>query len=164
MILMEKKRDSLGDRLFHLSKQLLKAMNHDIYHALVVDTAWEQLFKLEWHSKGSVIIRIGDEPDGIYYLDTGTAKTYDSGQQLLSTMEEGDIFGEMAYFGDERKRTATVIADSDVVVRKISTEDFGKLPAIIEIFQKIADARKEKLRHRTAAASAPESPCLCEVS
>ncbi len=145
MILMEKKRDSLGDRLYHLSKQLLKAMNHDIYHALIVDTAWEELFKLEWHSKGSLIIQIGDEPDGIYYLDMGTAATYNSEGRLLSTMGEGDIFGEMAYYGDGNKRTATVIADSDVVVRKISTEDFRKLPAIIEIFKKIADARKERL-------------------
>lgn len=150
MILMEKKRDSLGDRLFHLSKQLLKAMNHNIYHALVVDTKWENFFKLEWHSKGSVIIQIGDEPDGIYYLDTGTAKTYGSERQLLSTMEEGDIFGEMAYFANEKKRTATVIAESDVVVRKISTEDFRKLPVIIEIFQKIANARKEKLTRKNA--------------
>lgn len=165
MILMEKKRDSLGDRLFHLSKQLLRAMNHEIYHTLVVDTEWEQLFKLEWHSKGSVIIRIGDEPDGIYYLDTGTAKTYDGSQQLLSSMEEGDIFGEMAYFGDERRRTATVIADSDVVIRKISTEDFRKLPAIIEIFKRIADARKEKLRRRgIPAASGSQPPYLCEMS
>lgn len=165
MILMEKKRDSLGDRLFHLSKQLLKAMNHEIYHTLVVDTEWEQLFKLEWHSKGSVIIRIGDEPDGIYYLDTGTAKTYDGEQRLLSSMEEGDIFGEMAYFGNERRRTATVIADSDVVIRKISTEDFSKLPAIIEIFKRIADARKERLRQRDSHAPSGSQPSqLCEMS
>lgn len=157
MMLMEKKRDSLGDRLFHLSKQLLKAMNQGIYHALVVDTDWEQFFKLEWHSKGSVIIQVGDEPDGIYYLDIGTAKTYNSKHQLLSVMEEGDIFGEMAYFGNKHKRTATVVADSDVVVRRISTEDFKKLPIIIEIFQKIAGARKERLtRQDTASFREPQ--------
>ena len=145
MLLMEKKRDSIGERLVHLSGKLLKAMNHDIYHALIVDTAWEQFFKLEWHSKGSTIIRIGDTPDGIYYLDTGTAKTYNSDNELLSTMEEGDIFGEMAYFGSEHKRTATVIADSNVVVRKIATKDFSRLPVIIEIFKRIAEERKKSL-------------------
>ncbi len=142
MKLLEKKRDSLGDRLFHLSKQLLKAMDHDIYHTLVVDTAWEHFFKLEWHKRGSVIIKIGDKPDGIYYLDTGTANIYNNDHKLLSTMGEGSIFGEMAYFGNERRRTATVIADSDVVVRRISTEDFSKLPVIIEIFKRIAESRK----------------------
>jgi len=153
MMLMEKKRDSLGDRLFHLSKQLLKAMNHGIYHALVVDTSWEQLFRLDWHSKGSTIIRLGDEPDGIYYLDAGRVKAYNANSELLSVMEEGDIFGEMAYFGGERRRTATVVADSNVVVRKISTEDFGRLPLIIEIFKMIAAARKEKMAHRNGAAA-----------
>lgn len=149
MLMLEKKRDTLGDRLFHLSKQLLKAMNHDIFHTLVVDTSWEHYFKLEWHKKGSVIIQVGDEPDGIYYLDTGTAKTYDEQSQLLSIMEEGAIFGEMAYFGSEQKRTATVVADSDVVLRKISTQDFGRLPVIVEIFRRIADVRKTKLRQNT---------------
>lgn len=145
MMLTEKKRDTLGDRLYHLSKQLLKAMDYDIYHTLIVDTAWEQKFKLEWHSKGSAIINIGDAPDGIYYLDYGVAKTFDGNGDLLSTMEEGTIFGEMAYFGNEQKRTATVIADSDVVVRRISTKDFRKLPVVIEIFRRIAEMRKREI-------------------
>lgn len=154
MMLMEKKRDSLGDRLVHLSGKLMKAMNHDIYHALIVDTSWERHFKLEWHSKGSTIIQIGDTPDGIYYLDTGTAKTYNSDNKLLSIIEEGDIFGEMAYFGSEQKRTATVIADSNVVVRKISTNDFSKLPVIIEIFRRIAQERRKLLGLRNGKAAA----------
>jgi len=158
MLLMEKKRDSLGDRLVYLSGKLLKAMNHDIYHALIVDTAWEQFFKLEWHSKGSTIIRIGDAPDGIYYLDTGIAKTYNSDHKLLSVMEEGDIFGEMAYFGSEQKRTATVVADSDVVVRKISTNDFSRLPVIIEIFKRIAEERKKLLELRNGKSTSGITP------
>jgi CRP-like cAMP-binding protein len=163
MKLMEKKRDSLGDRLFHLSKQLLKAMNHNIYHTLVVDTAWEQYFRLEWHKKGSVIIQIGDEPDGIYYLDTGKAKTYNNQCKLLSVIEEGDIFGEMAYFGDELKRTATVIAETDVVVRRISTENFKKLPTIIEIFKRIASARKEDIDRQDMTARNRQQQHLSEV-
>lgn len=148
MKLMEKKRDSFGDRLFHLSKQLLKAMDHEIYHSLVVDTSWEQYFKLEWHRKGSVIIQIHDQPDGIYYLDYGQARTVNEAGELLSTMNSGAVFGEMAYFGDEQRRTATVIADSDVVVRRITTENFRKLPTIIEIFKRIAAARQKDL-HRS---------------
>lgn len=151
MMLMEKKRDSLGDRLFHLSKQLLKAMDREIYYALVEETDWELYFKLEWFKAGSTIIEIGDTPDGIYYLDSGTAKTYDDANNVLSTMEEGEVFGEMAYFGDEKKRTATVVAQSNVVVRKISTEDFRKLPIIIEIFQRIAANRKNSITTREAS-------------
>jgi CRP-like cAMP-binding protein len=60
-------------------------------------------------------------------------------------MEAGTIFGEMAYFGKEKKRTATVVAKTDVVLRRISTEDFTKLPVIIKIFERIATARRLKI-------------------
>lgn len=145
MKLMEKKRDSLGERLFHLSKELLKAMDPDYYHALVVDTEWEQFFKLEWKKAGEVIIEIDSVPDGIYYLDSGTAETFNVNDELLSTMEAGMIFGEMAYFGREKKRTATVRAKTDVVLRRISTRDFEKLPIIIKIFERIAIARRQEI-------------------
>jgi class 3 adenylate cyclase len=145
MKLMDKKRNSLGERLFHLSKQLLRAMNPDFYHVLVVDTEWEKYFKLEWCKDGDTIIEIDTPPDGIYYLDSGTVETINREGELLSTMEPGTIFGEMAYFGHENRRTATVLAKSDVVLRRISTEDFKKLPVIIDIFEYIAKARKEQI-------------------
>jgi len=144
MELMEKKRDSLGERLYHLSKELLKAMEPDFYHALVEDTAWERYFKLEWRKKGDVIIRIDAVADGIYYLDSGLVKALNAKGNLLATMEAGAIFGEMAYFGTGHKRTATVIAETDVVLRKISTDDFRRLPVIIKIFERIAIARRQE--------------------
>lgn len=142
---LEKRRDSLGERLFHLSKELLRAMNSDFYHALVVDTDWERYFKLEWYKKGDTIIRIDSVPDGIYYLDSGTAEIFNGKGELLSTMAAGTIFGEMAYFGREKRRTATVRAKTDMVSRKISTEDFEKLPVIIKIFERIAMARRQEI-------------------
>jgi CRP-like cAMP-binding protein/class 3 adenylate cyclase len=145
MKLLEKRRDSLGERLFHLSKQLLRAMNPEFYHALVVDTEWERFFKLEWRKKGETIIQIDSEPDGIYYLDSGTAKTENGKGELLSIIEAGTIFGEMAYFGGEQRRTATVLAKTDVVLRKISTGDFRKLPVIIKIVENIAMARRREI-------------------
>lgn len=145
MKLMDKKRDSLGERLFHLSKQLLRAMNPEFYHVLVVDTEWEKYFKLEWRKKGETIIQIDSVPDGIYYLDCGTAQTVNAKGELLSIIEAGTIFGEMAYFGGEQRRTATVLAKTDVVLRKISTEDFRKLPAIINIVEHIAMARRREI-------------------
>jgi class 3 adenylate cyclase len=148
MKLQEKKRDSLGDRLFHLSKQLLRAMNPEFYHALVVDTGWERFFKLEWRKKGEIIIQIDSQADGIYYLDSGTAQTVNSRGELLSIIEAGTIFGEMAYFGGEQKRTATVLAKTDVVLRKISTEDFQKLPVIIKIVERIARARRLEIANK----------------
>ncbi len=145
MKLMKKSRDSLGERLFHLSKELLRAMNSDFYHALVVDVEWERFFKLEWCKKGDTIIKIDSVPDGIYYLDSGTTVAFNGKGEQLATMTAGTIFGEMAYFGKEKKRTATVVAKTDVVLRRISTEDFRKLPVIIEIFERIAIARKQEI-------------------
>ncbi|MDO8946807.1 MAG: cyclic nucleotide-binding domain-containing protein [Desulfocapsaceae bacterium] len=153
MKLLEKKRDSLGERLFHLSKELLRAMNSDFYHVLVVDTNWERYFKLEWCNKGDTIIQIDSVPDGIYYLDSGTAEVFNSNGELLSTLEAGTIFGEMAYFGREKKRTASVRAKTDTVLRKISTEDFEKLPVIIQIFKRIAMARRQEIIDRESPAT-----------
>lgn len=148
MKLMEKSRDSLGERLFHLSKELLRAMNSRFYHALVVDTEWERFFKLEWCKKGETIIEIDSVPDGIYYLDTGSASAFNVHGEQLASMEAGTIFGEMAYFGTEKKRTATVIAKTDVVLRRISTEDFKKLPVIVDIFERIAIARQQEIAEK----------------
>ena len=64
---------------------------------------------------------------------------------VLSTIEAGTIFGEMAYFGGEQRRTATVLAKTDVVLRKISTDDFHKLPVIMKIFEQIAMARRREI-------------------
>lgn len=145
MMLMRKQREIVKNRLFHLSKELFKAMDKEIYHALMIDTSWEQYFKLEWFKKGSTIINEGDAPDGIYYLDTGIARTYDKQKNLLSTLKEGEIFGEMAYFGRRRRRTATVIAESDVVALKISSKDLQRFPAIKKIFKRIAESRAAEL-------------------
>lgn len=158
MELMEKKRDSLGERLFHLSKQLLRAMNPIFYHALVVDTEWEKYFKLQWCKKGDTIIQIGSVPDGIYYLDAGSAETFNADGELLSTMEAGTIFGEMAYFGGEKRRTATVRAKTDAVLRRISTDDFKKLPVIQQIFERIAEARRREIFTTSPQLEETEAP------
>lgn len=142
MTLSEKKRDTLGSKLFHLSSELLKAMNHEFYHALVVDTGWERHFKLEWRKKGEHIINIHDVPDGVYFIDRGEVVTLNEEGEEIAVLSDGTIFGEMAYFSEEKRRTATVVALTDVVIRRISSEDFQKLPVIMRIFERIAMARR----------------------
>jgi class 3 adenylate cyclase len=142
MMLSDKKRDSLGAKLFHLSSELLKAMNHEFYHALVVDTGWEKHFKLEWRKKGENIITIHDIPDGVYFIESGEVVTLNKEGEQVALLSAGTIFGEMAYFSSEKRRTATVVASTDVVIRRISSEDFEKLPVIMKIFERIAMARR----------------------
>ncbi len=135
--------ESLGTRLLHLSNELLKAMDMEFYQALVVDTDWERHFKLEWRKKGDVIIRINEPPDGVYYIDSGSVNALDEKGELITTLAAGNVFGEMAYFSKKKRRNATVVANSDVVVRKISGEKFDTLPVIKKIFRKIANKRRQ---------------------
>jgi adenylate cyclase len=137
--------ESLGTRLLHLSNELLKAMDMEFYHALVVDTDWERHFKLEWRKKGDVIIRINEPPDGVYYIDSGSVNALDENGELITTLAAGNVFGEMAYFSKKKRRNATVVANSDVVVRKVSGEKFDTLPIIKKIFKKIANKRRRRL-------------------
>jgi len=142
---MEYSKDqSFGSRLFRLSKQLLRAMDLEFYNALVVDTSWEEKFKIEWWKKGDTIIRIGEKADGIFYIDSGDVNTINYDGEVIATLAAGDIFGEMAYFTEQKRRNATIIANNDVVLRRISTEDFSKLPTIKKIFQRIAQKRIEQ--------------------
>jgi class 3 adenylate cyclase len=145
MKIRESTGESLGTRLLHLSNELLKAMDVDFYHALVVDTDWERHFKLEWRKKGDIIIRINEPPDGVYYLDSGSVNTIDDNGELIATLAAGNVFGEMAYFSKKKRRNATVIANTDVVVRRISGEKFDTLPIIKKIFKKIANKRKKRI-------------------
>ncbi len=142
MKVLGSKQDKLGIRLFHLSSELLKAIDEEFYNALVINTDWENYFALEWRKQGDVVFRINDEADGIYYINSGSVVTMDENDRVIVTLGAGNIFGEMAYFSKERRRNATIVAASDVVLRKISTADFEKLPVIQKIFRKIAAQRQ----------------------
>ncbi len=143
MKLSGRKRDSLGVRLFRLSQQLLKAMDQEFYHTLVDDTEWERYFVLEWRREGEVVFTINEAPDGIYYIDSGEVETFDENGKLIATLSDGTIFGEMAYFSEKKKRNATVIAKTDLVMRRIASDDFQKLPVIMKIFKRIAQGRQD---------------------
>lgn len=144
MIVGTRKENLIGAHLFHLAKQILIAIDPDLYNALVVDTDWEQCFKLEWRKEGEAIVTLGDPADGIYYLDSGKAHAVSEDGKVIAVFKEGAIFGEMAYYNKEKKRSATVIADSNVVLRKVSHEDFERLPVIKNIFYRLAQRRRSE--------------------
>jgi class 3 adenylate cyclase len=132
----------LGGRLLNLSSELFKAMNEEMYQALVLDTSWERKFQLVWRKKGESVIHVNDSPDGIYFIDVGSVAVFDDKGLQITTLRVGDVFGEMAYFSKKGVRSATVIAMSDLVLRRISGEDLKTLPVIRKIFKKIAQKRK----------------------
>ena len=131
----------LGIRLLNLSSELFKAMNEEIYRTLAVDTAWERMFKLVWRKQSDPIIQVNDHPDGVYFIDVGSVDIIDGNGRQLANLKAGDVFGEMAYFTKKGKRSATVVAKTDLVLRRISGEDLRALPVIRKIFKKIAEKR-----------------------
>jgi class 3 adenylate cyclase len=134
----------LGLQLFRLSQELLKALDREFYDSFVLSTEWEHCFRLEWRRKGEVVIEKGAKPNGVYFLTQGEVRVLDSEGDLIALVKEGDIFGEMAYFSCERVRNATVVANSDLVLYRISGEDFLKFPTIKNLFQRIAKKRAVK--------------------
>jgi class 3 adenylate cyclase len=141
MAINEKQGPSIGIRLLLLSQQLIKAFDQEFYHALIENTDWESLFRIQWFKKGDVIMKMGDEPNGIYYLARGDVRVQDAAGNTVAHLSDGDIFGEMAYFTNDRRRSATVVAMTDIAVRRISTEDFEKTPVLHNLFAEIARRR-----------------------
>ena len=131
----------LGIRLLNLSSELFKAMNEEIYRTLAIDTAWERKFKLVWRKQSEPVIHVNDHPDGVYFIDVGSVDIIDSNGRHLAALKAGDVFGEMAYFSKKGKRSATVVAKTNLVLRRISGEDLRALPVIRKIFKKIAQKR-----------------------
>jgi len=95
----------------------------------------EQFFsRTEKIKDGSIILEEGSWAYYAYVLQSGRAKVWkniNNKQVLVGTLKEGDIFGEMSFFG-MAKRTASVTADGDVIVGMITKDTFmeavNKLP------------------------------------
>jgi membrane protein len=70
------------------------------------------------HPAGHTLIEEGGNSQTTYFLYAGRAAVYkqtESGRRRLGELNEGQLFGEMAYLLNE-KRTATVVADTEVTV------------------------------------------------
>jgi membrane protein len=67
---------------------------------------------------GQTLIEEGDDSRDAYFLHAGRAVVYKNtpaGPRHLSELNEGQLFGEMAYLLNE-KRTATVVAETEITV------------------------------------------------
>ena len=88
------------------------------------------LLKRQTYQPGEVIINAGDKGDKLFFLAKGKASVFipsESGaRKRLSTFSAGMVFGEIAVI-DRSSRTATIIADSEVICDVLSLEDFERL-------------------------------------
>lgn len=85
--------------------------------------------KIKFYSKGMNIIEEGDEGDSLFILRKGfcSIKIHNEKEEkVVAIMDPGDFFGEMSLLLGE-KRSATVVAETDVAFYEIKKEDFSHL-------------------------------------
>jgi serine/threonine-protein kinase len=77
-------------------------------------------------SAGEAMIREGDLDTSFYLLVVGSASVSKRGARI-ETLGRGDCFGEMGFL-TETRRTATITADSDVVLLRVSKAQLDMAP------------------------------------
>jgi CRP-like cAMP-binding protein len=75
---------------------------------------------------GQKVISEGGEADAWYFLVQGKASVIQN-QKLINRMESGDAFGEIALLNPDTLRTATVLADTDLLAVRIEVMRFWHL-------------------------------------
>ncbi|HAV42746.1 TPA: hypothetical protein DCX15_01840 [bacterium] len=93
----------------------------------------EAVIQQESFSKGEVVFSEGSVGDALYIISSGEVsicQTTDDQEKRLKTIaviEEGDFFGEMSLFKEEEVRSASVVAQSDTTLFRLSKENFLRL-------------------------------------
>jgi CRP-like cAMP-binding protein len=110
------------------------------------------LFVFERFQPSTSVFNQGDEGDKFYLILKGRVKVIVDGQQLVER-GEGECFGEVALL-ESTPRTATVVADSDLVLLTLTREQFEKfmnwVPSIRDSLKSIAQERTATIaEHRS---------------
>ena len=92
------------------------------------------------------IFKEGDTGNEMFFVIRGNLQVF-SGDKKISTLTDGDFFGEIALFTENKKRTATVISttycDLYRLRRKHFIEVLNKHPEIASHIKSVADQRIE---------------------
>ena len=103
------------------------------------------------YKQGDVIFHISEKSDDLYLIHTGTVQIESSESLALATLEQGEMFGEMASILGERERTARAVAVNNVVVdvidsktmqRKLSDSDPVLRALVRNLTIRLADANE----------------------
>lgn len=80
--------------------------------------------------RDEVVFREGDPGDEVLVVTSGSASAYlhlpDGANIRLATFSPGTVFGELAIL-DRQARSATVVADQDLVCYALTTADYAAL-------------------------------------
>ena len=96
---------------------------------------WQALRITRWASfpKEKVLIQEGDIGNSFFVIVKGTARVYKD-KKLLGVLNQGEPFGEMVCVDDkDMPRTGTVVADTDIVVAKITKQSLSQAPELLQL-------------------------------
>jgi CRP/FNR family cyclic AMP-dependent transcriptional regulator len=105
------------------------------------------------HKAGHVLFREGDEADEIYYVGSGMLRLEGVG----ATVGPDNLIGEIALFSPEKRRTLTVVCETDCELYTMTDEQIYQLyyqnPKLGFYFMRLVVARllADVQRHKAAA-------------
>lgn len=103
-----------------------------------------RLLFIKRFSRNEVIIKEGDDAEGMYFILDGEVEVVRKSDNFRITLKAGDFFGEIALIKDV-KRTASVISKKRAEMLELTTYDFKKLMrAKPQILDKIEEVAKER--------------------
>ena len=124
-----------------LHQTLIKSLSSRLFNTISTLQDRKEEFDLSWYTAGEVIFKKGDKPDGIYFIVTGSVRVEDPDTGELAVIKAGELFFFFSYFFEPTARTATIIAEEDLVVRKINETELEYFPDLKNLFKKIAHKR-----------------------
>lgn len=83
----------------------------------------------EKYKDKAIIFKSGAPGDAMFMIKSGTVKIWietDNRRKMIALLSDGEFFGEMALI-DNSPRSATVTAEGDTELVKLSTEGFSRL-------------------------------------
>lgn len=90
---------------------------------------WPSLYERRLR-KGEVIFRAGDPGDELFLIFSGSVvvskPVTGRVEQVLNRLGQGEVFGEMSVFGDEQKRSATIQAETDVMLLGLGRDSLNR--------------------------------------
>ena len=105
--------------------------------------------------RDEVIIRDGDETDGLYVVLSGEVEVRKDGH-LLTRLKEGDLFGEISLL-QKTPATATVMATRHTTLLRLPRTDFDQLisshPQILVLISELSDERLRRTQRVLGAAA-----------
>jgi CRP/FNR family cyclic AMP-dependent transcriptional regulator len=104
------------------------------------------------YSAGDTIFSVGDPGEVMFAVKSGAVEIFFN-EQLLETVREGGIFGEMALF-DHEVRSATAIAKTDCELVRVDEDRFDLLVKFNPYFAlEVLRITVRRLRRMTFGAS-----------